>query len=80
VDDDPLTDQLDGLAIQADQLGSPKSPSKSDEQERLVAGILEIAAYCIKDDEQIIPEQGFGLLLRAATAPLYAPQNGLDEF
>jgi hypothetical protein len=80
MNDDPLTDRLDVLNIQAGQLGSSKSSGKSDEQERLIAGILEVAAYRIKDDEQIVSQQRLSLLLRAATASLYAAQDRLDEF
>jgi type I restriction enzyme, R subunit len=45
VNDDPLTDRLDVLSIEAGHLRSSKSSDKSDEQERPIAGILEVAAY-----------------------------------
>ena len=81
MNDDPLTDRLDVLNIQAGQLGSSKSSGKSDEKQRLIAGILEVAAYRIKDDEQIISQQCLRLLLRAAApGSLYAAQDRFDEF
>src|ERR1700689_968326 len=51
VNDDPLTHRHDVLNIQASQLGSSKSSSKPDQEERPVASVLEAVAYRIKDCE-----------------------------
>jgi len=45
VNDDPLKDPFDVRIIQADQLRSPKSSGKSDEEERPITSVLEAAAH-----------------------------------